>query len=95
MGDPTGGADLSEVYVVKVDGRSSAGRTRPASCSTTPSGAGTSIREILHRAAPVREDRLRDIKDIAQIIGNIGVTPGVLVAAELKFSRQFSAHDLI
>ncbi|WP_246329801.1 SLBB domain-containing protein [Geomonas limicola] len=87
VGGATGDADLSEVYVVKVNG---------SVISRKNSGHflffNSFWRKHLDSGDTVIVPRqyektawLRDIKDIAQVLGNIAVTAGVLVAAGLKF----------
>lgn len=87
VGGPTGNADLSEVYVVKVDGtvvsqKNSASFLFYNSFWHKNLDSGDTI--IVPRQYE-KTAWLRDIKDIAQILGNIAVTAGVLIAAGLKF----------
>ena len=87
VGGATGDADLSEVYVVKVNG---------SVISRKNSGHFLFFNSFWHKhldsgdtvIVPRQYEKtawLRDIKDIAQVLGNIAVTAGVLVAAGLKF----------
>jgi protein involved in polysaccharide export with SLBB domain len=87
VGGPTGDADLSEVYVVKVDG-SVISQKNSASFLFFNSFWGKHLDSGDTVIVPRQYEKtawLRDIKDIASIIGNIGITAGVLVAAGLKF----------
>ena len=87
VGGPTGDADLSEVYVVKVDG-SVISQKNSASFLFYNAFWGKHLDSGDTVIVPRQYEKtawLRDIKDIAQIIGNIGITAGVLVAAGLKF----------
>jgi protein involved in polysaccharide export with SLBB domain len=87
VGGPTGDADLSEVYVVKVDG-SVISQKNSASFLFYNSFWGKKLDSGDTVLVPRQYEKtawLRDIKDIAQILGNIAVTAGVLVAAGLKF----------
>jgi protein involved in polysaccharide export with SLBB domain len=87
VGGTTGDANLGEVYVVKVDGsvisqRNSANFLWYNSFWGKPLDSGDTV--IVPRQYE-KTAWLRDIKDIAQILGNIAMTVGVLVAAGLKF----------
>jgi protein involved in polysaccharide export with SLBB domain len=87
VGGPTGDADLSEVYVVKVDG-SVISQKNSTSFLFFNSFWGKHLDSGDTVIVPRQYEKtawLRDIKDIASIIGNIGITAGVLVAAGLKF----------
>jgi len=87
VGGPTGDADLSEVYVVKVDG-SVISQKNSTSYLFFSSFWGKHLDSGDTVIVPRQYQKtawLRDIKDIAAIIGNIGITAGVLVAAGLKF----------
>lgn len=87
VGGATGDADLGEMYVVKVDG---------SVISQRNSSKFLFYNSFWHKhldsgdtvIVPRQYEKtawLRDIKDIAQILGNIAMTVGVLVAAGLKF----------
>jgi len=87
VGGATGDANLGEVYVVKVDGsvvsqKNSGGFLFYNSFWGKKLDSGDTV--IVPRQYE-KTAWLRDIKDIAQILGNIAVTAGVLVAAGLKF----------
>jgi len=87
VGGATGDADLSEVYVVKVDG-SVISQKNSTSFLFFNSFWGKHLDSGDTVIVPRQYEKtawLRDIKDIAQVIGNIAVTAGVLVAAGLKF----------
>ena len=87
VGGATGDADLGEVYVVKVDGsvvsqKNSGGFLFYNAFWGKKLDSGDTV------IVPRKYEKtawLRDIKDIAQILGNIAVTAGVMVAAGLKF----------
>ena len=87
VGGPNGDADLSEVYVVKVDGsvisqKNSGGFLFYNAFWSKPLDSGDTV--IVPRQYE-KTAWLRDIKDIASIIGNFAMTAGVLVAAGIKF----------
>jgi protein involved in polysaccharide export with SLBB domain len=87
VGGPTGDADLSEVYVVKVNG-SVISQKNSTSFLFFNSFWGKHLDSGDTVIVPRQYEKtpwLRDIKDIASVIGNIAVTAGVLVAAGLKF----------
>jgi protein involved in polysaccharide export with SLBB domain len=85
VGGATGDADLSEVYVVKVDGSViSQKNTRHFLWYNAFWGKKLDSGDTI--IVPRQYEKtawLRDIKDIAAILGNIAVTAGVLVAAGL------------
>ncbi|WP_236021486.1 polysaccharide biosynthesis/export family protein [Geomesophilobacter sediminis] len=87
VGGPTKDADTDEIYVVKADG---------TVVSQKNSGSFLWYNTFWHKGldsgdtiiVPHQYEKtawLKDIKDIAQVLGNIAVTAGVLVAAGLKF----------
>jgi protein involved in polysaccharide export with SLBB domain len=87
VGGPTSDADMGEVYVVKVDG-SVISQKNTANFLFYNSFWGKHLDSGDTVIVPRQFEKtawLRDIKDIAAIIGNIGITAGVLVAAGLKF----------
>jgi len=87
VGGATGDADLGEVYVVKVNG-SVISQKNSSSFLFFNSFWGKHLDSGDTVIVPRQYEKtpwLRDIKDIAQVIGNIAVTAGVLVAAGLKF----------
>jgi len=87
VGGATGDADLSEVYVVKVDGSviSQKNSTSFLFFNTfwgKPLDSGDTV--IVPRQYE-KTAWLRNIKDIVSIVSNVALTAGVLVAAGLKF----------
>jgi protein involved in polysaccharide export with SLBB domain len=85
VGGATGDADLDEVYVVKVDGSVISQKNTSHFLwynafwtKTLDSGDTIIVPRQYEKTA-----WLRDIKDVAAILGNIAVTAGVLVAAGL------------
>jgi protein involved in polysaccharide export with SLBB domain len=87
VGGATGEADLGEVYVVKVDG-SVVSQKNSSKFLFYNSFWGKKLESGDTIIVPRQYEKtpwLRDIKDVAMIIGNIAVTAGVLVAAGLKF----------
>ena len=87
VGGATGDADLGEVYVVKVNG-SVISQKNSTSFLFYNSFWGKHLDSGDTVIVPRQYEKtawLRDIKDIASIIGNIAVTTGVLIAAGIKF----------
>lgn len=85
VGGPTGDADLDGVYVVKVDG-SVTSQTNSSKFLFYNSFWGKALDSGDTVIVPKQYEKtawLRNIKDIAQVIGNIAVTAGVLLAAGL------------
>ena len=87
VGGATGDANQDEIYVVKVDGTVISQKNTASFLfynsfwNKTLDSGDTVIVPREYEKTPW----LRDIKDVATIIGNIAVTAGVLVAAGLKF----------
>jgi protein involved in polysaccharide export with SLBB domain len=87
VGGPTGDADLSEVYVVKVDG-SVISQKNSVSFLFFNSFWGKKLDSGDTVIVPRQFEKtawLRNIKDIVSIVSNVALTAGVLVAAGLKF----------
>ena len=87
VGGATGDADMGGVYVVKVDG-SVVSQENSASFLFYNSFWGKPLESGDTVIVPRQFEKtpwLRNIKDIAMIIGNFAVTAGVLVAAGIKF----------
>jgi hypothetical protein len=87
VGGATGDADLSEVYVVKVDG-SVVSQKNSASFLFFNSFWGKSLDSGDTVIVPRQYEKtawLRNIKDVVSIISNVALTAGVMVAAGLKF----------
>jgi len=85
VGGPTADADLSQVYVVKVDG-SVISQNNSSHFLFYNSFWGKSLDSGDSVIVPRQYEKtayLRNIKDIAAIIGNIAITAGVLLAAGL------------
>lgn len=85
VGGPTGDAEEGEIYLVKMDGtvisrKQSTGFLFFDTFKSTPVDSGDTI------IVPQRYEKIawmREIKDIATILGQIALTAGVLVAAGL------------
>ena len=87
VGGATGDADLSEVYVVKVDG-SVVSQKNSSSFLFFNSFWGKSLDSGDTVIVPRQYEKtawLRNIKDVVSIISNVALTAGVMVAAGLKF----------
>jgi len=87
VGGPTGDADLSEVYVVKVDG-SVVSQKNSVSFLFFNSFWGKKLDSGDTVIVPRQFEKtawLRNIKDVVSIVSNVALTAGVLVAAGLKF----------
>jgi len=87
VGGPTGDADLSEVYVVKVNG-SVISQKNSASFLFFNSFWGKKLDSGDTVIVPRQFEKtawLRNIKDVVSIVSNVALTAGVLVAAGLKF----------
>jgi len=85
VGGPTSDAEESEIYLVKMDGtvtsrKQSTGFLFFDTFRSTPVDSGDTI------IVPQRYEKvawMREIKDIATILGQIALTAGVLIAAGL------------